>query len=326
MKRLVLIDGMAVIHRAYHALPPMSTREGQPINAVYGFVTMLFRIVDELKPDYLAVAFDLPQPTFRRELYVAYQANRPYPHEDLASQFGLVRELVESSKIPLLAVPGYEADDVIGTIAQHVVQNKKHKTKNKDLVDEVVIVTGDRDMMQLVNRKVKLYMPVKGLSQAKIVDEAGVLDYWDVTPKQIIDLKALIGDSSDNYPGVPGVGPKTAVKLLHEYGILGKIYEAVGDKRQVTSDKIQERVKKKLLDGYESAMLSQKLATIVCDVPLKFDLKDAKVSDFKTNEGFIKKLQEFQFKSLLARLGVGIIKKEKKLRVPPAGEGQMGLI
>lgn len=317
MKKLILIDGMAVIHRAFHALPPMTTREGQPINAVYGFTSMLLRIVDELKPDYLVVAFDLPQPTFRRELYVAYQATRPYPDEGLSSQFNLVRELVESADIPLLSMPGFEADDVIGTIAKRLTE--KHKE-----VDEILIITGDRDMMQLVNKKVKLYMPIKGLSESKVVDEAHVKDYWDVTPSQIVDLKALIGDSSDNYPGVPGIGPKTAAKLLQEYGTLDKIYEAVSDKRQVTSDKkIPEKVKQKLIDGYESAILSQKLATIVTDVPIKFELEDAKVEDFRTSEKFLKKIQKFQFKSLLARIKTqtGV----EKLPIEE-GNGQMGLI
>lgn len=326
MKRLVLIDGMAVIHRAYHALPPMSTREGQPTNAVYGFTTMLLRIIEELKPDYLAVAFDLPQPTFRRELYLAYQANRPYPHDDLASQFDLVRDLVQSSKIPLLAVPGYEADDVIGTLSrQCIVNSKQYIGKNK--VGEVIVVTGDRDMMQLVNKKVKLYMPVRGLSEAKVVDEEHVKDYWGVSPKQVIDLKALIGDSSDNYPGVPGIGPKTAGALLNKFKTLGGIYEALSKQYTVKStQEISEKIKEKLVGGQESALLSQKLATIVCDVPLKFDLKEASVSDFSKNEGFIKKLQEFQFKSLLARLGVGFSKKEGRAHSKMNGNGQMGLI
>ncbi len=288
----MLIDGMAIIHRAYHAMPKLNSRDGRVVNAVYGFTNMLVKIVDDLQPTYIAVAFDLPQPTFRRELYIAYQATRSYADDDLVSQFPLVDELVRAAGIAVYTQAGFEADDVIGTIAQEATAHH--------LVDEAMIVTGDRDMMQLVNHKVKLYMPVKGLTEVKTIDEAGVMEYWGVRPDQIIDLKALIGDQSDNYPGVPGVGPKTASDLLGKYGTLEEIY-----KRLETGElDIKEGVKVKLKEGHASALLSKKLATIVRDVPINFNLEEAKLPEFKTSEKFLDKIKEFGFRSLASRLGV----------------------
>lgn len=310
MKRLVLIDGHAIIHRAYHAYPKLNARDGRIVNAVYGFTAILLKTIDDLKPEYLAVAFDLPIPTFRKELYMAYQATRAHGDDDLNSQFPLVEEVVRAAGIPVFTAPGFEADDAIGTIAKQATANH--------LVDEAVIVTGDRDMMQLVNHKVKLLMPQKGLSEVKLVDAEGVKAYWGIEPEQVIDLKALIGDSSDNYPGVPGIGPKTAQDLLGKYKTLDGVYDALKK-----DGEMKETVAKKLIDGYESAILSRKLATIVTDVPVTLDIEKAKLPDFKTSEKFQTKLKEFGFRSLVQRTGGEWEEKKKKEKV---SKDQMELI
>lgn len=331
MKRLVLVDGFAIIHRAYHAFPPLTTPDGQLVNAVYGFTLMLLQIVDALKPDYLAVAYDLPVPTFRHVAYVAYQATRPYADDKLTDQVGLVREVVESAGIPVCSAPGYEADDVIGTIAKQITKNRNppagragQKTENRNLVDEVVVVTGDRDMLQLVSDKIKVYMPIKGLTEARLFDKNGVKEYLGIIPEEIVDYKALIGDASDNYPGVPGIGPKTAISLLQKFGSLEGIYKAI-EKKKIEGE-ASPKIIEKLIRGYKSAKLSKHLATIERDVPLTFNLEDAKLSDLKEKKEFIEKLKEFKFKSLLARLGVETILGDEKKKKSLVGNGQMGLV
>ena len=206
MKRLVLIDGHAILHRAYHAFPStLKTRKGELVNAVYGFSRMLLTVLEDLKPQYLVVAFDLPQPTFRHQEYVGYQIQRPEMDKELFGQIERVYQIVKALNIPIFTAPGFEADDVIGTLAKQA----------KNL--EVMIVTGDRDIMQLVNKKVKVYSPRKGFAEPEIFDEKKVKEFLGITPQQVIDYKALTGDPSDNYPGVSGIGPKTAVKLLSRF-------------------------------------------------------------------------------------------------------------
>lgn len=318
MNRLVLIDGHAIIHRAYWALPPLTSSQGQQVNAVYGFVSMLLRVIDDLKPTYLAVAFDLPTPTFRHEAYIGYQAKRPAMEEGMKEQIDLVHEFVVAVGIPIYTAAGYEADDVIGTIAKQAAKRKQ--------IGEVVIVTGDRDILQLVDKKIKVYAPIKGLSESRLFNAKEVKEYMGVTPQKIIDYKALIGDQSDNYPGVPGIGPKTAIGLLERFGSIEKIYKAVKNKK---TKSIDESVLKKLLDGYDSAMLSKKLATIVTDAPVTFSSKNAKLGDLSKNEKFISKLREFGFRSLVKRLtgeSESLRTQSKTKFKKKKNNGQMGLL
>lgn len=293
MKRLVLIDGHAILYRAYYAFPQtLKTRRGELVNAVYGFTKMLLGVIEDLKPVYLAVAFDLPKPTFRHKEFIGYQAQRPTMDAELKNQIERVYQVVRALNIPIFTAEGYEADDVIGTLAS---QAAKKKT-------ETVIVTGDKDIMQLVRGKIKIYAPVKGFSNAKLFGQKEVQELLGVKPKQIVDYKALVGDSSDNYPGVHGIGPKTAVKLLKEYEDLDTIYKRI--------EKIEERVAKKLAEGAESAALSRKLAQIVIDAPVKLNLKACRVHDY--DEEKAKKLfGELQFKSLIKKLP-GVEKEEEK--------------
>lgn len=294
MKRLVLIDGHAILHRAYHAFPlTLKTRRGELVNAVYGFTRILLTVLEDLKPDFLAVAFDLPEPTFRHQEYVGYQIQRPEMDRELVGQIERVYQLVKTLNIPVFTSPSFEADDVIGTLA------KQAAFKNV----EVMIVTGDKDMMQLVNKKVKVYAPKRGFAEPEIFDEKKVKIFLGVTPKQIIDYKALVGDTSDNYPGVSGIGPKTAVELLNQYGDLKTIYKNL--------EKIKPLLSQKLQDGKENAYLSQKLATIVTKVPLKLNLKACLVHDYDHQKA-VKLFEELEFKSLINKLPGVKKEKEKK--------------
>lgn len=295
MKRLVLIDGHAILHRAYHALPQtLKTRRGELVNAVYGFVRMLLKVIEDIKPQYLAVAFDLPEPTFRHQEFIGYQAQRPKMEAELKDQLGRTHRVLRALNIPIFAVEGYEADDVIGTLARQASSRKV----------ETIIVTGDRDIMQLVDRWVKVYAPMRGFSEAKLFDRKQVEDLLGVKPKQIVDYKALVGDPSDNYPGVPGIGPKTAVKLLEKYKDLATIYKKI--------DKVEGKVGQRLTEGADSAQLSQKLAKIVATVPIQLSLRACRVHDYDEEEAN-KLFEELEFKSLLDKLPGG--KPNKKARV-----------
>ena len=219
---LVLFDGNALIHRAFHALPPLAvTRTGEPTGAVSGFATMVLKVLSELKPTHCAVAFDHPSPTFRHKEFAAYKAHRPPAPEDLKRQFKRVHQLVDAFNIASFEVEGYEADDILGTLARQASQEGI----------ETIIVTGDMDTLQLVEPSVKVLTPRPGkpFSDTVLYDEGKVEERYGLTPQQIADLKGLKGDSSDNIPGVPGVGEKTAVKLLQQYQTVDGIYQHIDE-------------------------------------------------------------------------------------------------
>lgn len=317
--KLVLIDGHAILHRAYHALPPtLTTRSGEPINAVYGFVSMLLRIIQDLKPTHIAVAFDRKEPTFRHKEFKEYQAHRPEIDKELISQFEKARDTVTAFGIPIYDKAGFEADDVIGTLAKQAVglrttdygEKRKKKAVDRRLstVDSVVIVTGDRDLLQLVNNKVKVYLPIRGLSEAHLMGKKEVMEKMGVKPSQVDDYKALVGDPSDNYPGVPGIGPKTATSLLSKYKSLDQIYKNI--------NKIEEPVAKKLKEGRESAKTSQKLAEIVTNVSVRLDIE--KSGKWKIDSSQVLALfSEYGFKTLTKRVKeVGsMIQKENQMEL-----------
>lgn len=305
MKRLVLIDGHAILHRAYYAFPAtLKTRRGELVNAVYGFTRMLLKVISDLKPNYIAVAFDTAKPTFRHAEYVGYQVQRPRMESELKDQIERIHEVVQALNIPIFEVEGYEADDVIGTLANQAVKKKA----------ETIIVTGDKDMLQLVETKVKVYAPKKGFSQTVLFGPKKVKEELGITPSQIVDYKGLAGDTSDNYPGVPGIGPKTAIDLLDRFKSLEQIYKNL--------DKVTPRVAKILAEGVESAGLSQKLARIVIDVPIKLNLKACRVHDYD-HEKAKTLFEKLEFKSLIKKLPG--IKEEKKEKENPKNE-QMRLV
>jgi len=310
MKKLVLIDGHALLHRAYHAFPTtLRTRKGEIVNAVYGFTRILLTVLKELQPEYVAVAFDLPAPTFRHKEYIGYQVQRPEMDKELKNQIQRVWEVVKTLNIPIFTAPGFEADDVIASLVKQAQKKfetprlKRRRERNSKF--EIIIVTGDRDIMQLVGEKVKVYAPERGFSQGEFFDRQKVKEILGVWPEQIIDYKALVGDASDNYPGVPGVGPKTAVKLLERYGSLENIYKAI---EQLDN----EAIRKKLIAGKESAQLSKRLATIVTNAPVRLNLRACRLKDYDPEK--VRRLfEELEFKSLLNKLpGSEREKKEDK--------------
>ena len=283
-KKLVLIDGHAILHRAYHALPPLTSRVGQ-VNAVYGFTSMLLKIISELKPSYIAVCLDRKEKTFRKEMFEAYQAQRPEVDKELISQVELTKEVISAFGIKIFSVAGFEADDVIGTLAK--------KAEGNSEIEEVIIVTGDRDILQLVSDKIKVYLLVKGISEASLFGKEEVEAKMGVLPHLIVDYKALVGDASDNYSGVSGIGPKTAVKLIREFGGFEEIYKNL--------DKLPPKTREILIKGKESGELSFRLAKIRTDVPLEVDFGDLKKWQVDSQK-VLSVFEEFGFKSLAKRV------------------------
>src|SRR3989339_309875 len=225
MSHLVIIDAHAVLHRAYHSIPPLSTGS-QPVNAIYGFYSMLLSALDILQPKYLVVCLDSPGPTLRQQEFVGYRAKRKIPDRDLIAQLPLLPITLRSANIRHFAIGGYEADDLIASVAR---QSLLKRLSRKPLLSKVTIITGDKDLMQLVEDRVQLFVPVKGLSETKMFGPKEVKDKLGVRPDQVVDLKALMGDMSDNYPGVAGIGPKTAVELLTQYQTLDNTYSHLSD-------------------------------------------------------------------------------------------------
>ena len=282
--RLVVLDAMSLIHRAYHAVPRhFATSTGEPTNAVFGFANILLRIVDELSPDHAAAAFDLPGPTFRDELYEPYKAHRDAPDDALVAQFGRIRELVEVLGIPIYELESYEADDMLGTLARQA------EAEGFD----VWLVTGDRDALQLVTPHVRVLSSNPRTGQPLIYDEAAIEKRWGIKPGQVVDFKGLQGDSSDNIPGVRGVGEKTASNLLASYADIDDIYAHLDD--------IRPAIRRRLEGQEEVAHLSRRLATIVCDAPVEFDAERTRLwqADVPALHGL---MRELQFRNVVERM------------------------
>jgi len=284
MSKLLLIDSHAVIHRAFHSIPKQLTYQGKPINAMYGFYSMLYAALDELNPKYLTFCLDSPGPTFRDKEYIAYRAQRKPTDPDLKHQFPLIVDSLKTSGLSYFSLGGYEADDILATISKLAIQKKK------DL--DIFIITGDKDLMQLVTKKVKLFMPVRGLTQTKTYGPKAVKLRLGVAPAQVVDLKALMGDPSDNYPGVTGIGPKTATSLLDTYGNLDNVYKNLND--------IKPSIRTKLVRDKDNAYLSQKLAQLEHQVPVNFSLKKSKITPGKI-QNLISVFETYNFKSLKSR-------------------------
>ncbi len=293
MKKFVIIDGNAIIHRGYHAIPPMHTKDGKMVNAVYGFTSMLLKVWKDLKPTHMCVSFDVAGGTFRNVKYDKYKATRVKADQELYDQIPLVHELVEAFNIPIFEKKGFEADDVIGTVV---------KTVESD-VDEVYIVTGDMDTLQLVDKKIKVYTLRKGMNDIVIYDIDEVKKRFGFGPELVVDYKALRGDTSDNIPGVPGIGEKTATDLIVKFGNLDEIYKVVEkESKKEKSELFSASVLKKMVEGHESATMSYELATIDCAVAdLNFKLEDAVLENYD-REKVVKIFQKFEFVSLLKRI------------------------
>ena len=282
---LLLFDGNALVHRAFHALPPLTQpRTGELINAVYGFASTLLKVFADFKPTHWAIAFDRPAPTFRHEMFEEYKAQRPVTPEELKSQIKKVHQLVAAFHIPVFEIDGFEADDVLGTLSKQADEQGV----------ETIIVTGDNDMLQAVLPRVKALAPRRTFTDTILYDEEAVEQKYGIKPEQVADLKALAGDVSDNIPGLPGIGPITATKLLQQYGSLRGIYDHIED---ITPGKLQNTLR----EYRAQAFRNKELSTIVKDVPIKLDLKTCQVSRYDRSE-VAKLFQELEFIKLLPRL------------------------
>lgn len=293
-KKIILVDANSLIHRAFHALPPFKSPQGELVNAVYGFYSILLNIITRLKPDYAAISFDVSKKTFRHKAFKDYKATRVKAPDELYEQFGRIKEILGILDFPIFEKEGYEADDVLATLASKL-------QKNPEI--DVYIITSDKDAFQLINNKTFVVSPKNGGNDNIIYNDEEVKKKLGIRPDQVIDYKALTGDPSDNISGVPGVGNKTAQKLLEEYDTLDGIYENL--------DKISGALHKRLDENKETAYFSKELVQLVHDVPLDFSLEKTKfhLYDF---EKAIPLFKQLAFRSLINRLKNILPKKEEE--------------
>ena len=288
MEKIVLIDGHSILNRAYYGVPDLTNSDGLHTNAVYGFLNIMFKILDEEKPDYFAVAFDLKAPTFRHKMYEQYKGTRKPMQEELRQQVPVIKEMLVAMQVPLMMLEGYEADDLLGTVAK--------KAEADGL--EAIVVSGDRDLLQLATDHIMIRIPKtkKGGTEIENYHTADVIEKYQVTPIQIIELKALMGDSSDNIPGIPGVGEKTATKLVVEYGCIENAYAHVDE---IKPNKARESLR----DHYDMAQMSKELATINIHSPFELDMEKARMTDLYTKEAF-ELCKKLEFKNMFSRFEV----------------------
>ena len=258
---LIIIDGNSIINRAFYALPNMSNEAGLNTNAIFGFTRMMFKIIEEYRPTHMSVAFDKKAPTFRHKEYADYKAGRKKMPDELAEQLQPLKDLLDKFNINRLELEGYEADDIIGTISKLGEENDF----------KVYIVTGDKDAIQLASHKTTTLITKKGVADVEEYDYDSVIERYEMTPTQFIDLKGLMGDKSDNIPGVPGVGEKTGIKLLKQYSSIENLIEHI--------DELKGSIKKKIEENKDLAIMSKRLATIIRDVPIDVNLDDLKYGD-----------------------------------------------
>ncbi len=284
-EKIVLIDGHSILNRAFYGVPDLTNSEGLHTNAVYGFLNIMFKILEEEKPDYLAVAFDLKAPTFRHKMYAEYKGTRKPMPQELHQQVPVIQDMLRAMEIPLLMLEGYEADDLLGTVSKRMEQEGL----------EVCVVSGDRDLLQLATEHIMIRIPKTKRTGTEIENyhTADVLEKYQVTPLQIIDLKALMGDASDNIPGIPGVGEKTATKIIAAYGSIENAYAHVEEIKP-------NKAKESLREHYALAQLSKELATINIEAPLEFELEEASMGVLYTEEAF-ELCKRLEFKNMLSR-------------------------
>ena len=282
-KRLIIIDGNSIINRAFYALPDMTNSEGLHTNAVYGFTRMLFKIIDDYKPTHISVAFDMKAPTFRHKEFSEYKAGRKKMPNELGQQLQPLKELLDTFNIHRMEMAGFEADDLIGTVAK--------KAENDDF--KVYIVTGDKDAIQLASNKTTTLITKKGVGEVEEYNYDSVVERYEMTPTQFIDLKGLMGDKSDNIPGVPGIGEKTGIKLIKEFSSIENLIE--------NTDQLKGSVKKKIEENKDQAVFSKKLATIITDVPIEISLDELSYGDYDKN-AVIEEFKKFGFNTLIKQV------------------------
>ena len=293
-KKLVLIDGHSILNRAFYGIPDLTNSEGLHTNAVYGFLNILFKILEEEKPDYLTVAFDVHAPTFRHKMFEAYKGTRKPMAEELRQQVPLMKEMLTAMGVKIIEKEGYEADDLLGTIA---------KRSEKEGV-EVSVVSGDRDLLQLATDHIKIRIPKTKRTGTEIEDynTKDVIERYHVTPIQFIDVKALMGHTADNIPGVPGIGEKTATNLIVTYGSIEEAYAHVEEIKP-------NRAKENLKEHYDMAVMSKTLATIDINAKIDYNLEDAALGNLYTEDAYLM-CKRLEFKNMLSRFDVSAPKNE----------------
>ncbi len=292
-KRLVIIDGNALVHRAFHALPSLTSPQGKMVNAVYGFLLVFLKALKDLQPNYIAATFDLPGPTFRDKIYKQYKAKRVKAPDELYKQIPLIKKILNVFGVPIFEKQGFEADDIIGTIAK-LAQKQQISPKV-----ETFIVTGDLDALSLVNAQTKVYTLKQGLKHTIIYDRDLVMErYNGLRPEQLIDFRGLRGDPSDNIPGVPGIGEKTAIQLLKEYNSIEELYSAIESNR---APLLPDRIQDKLRQAKDMAFFSKKLAEINFNAPVDFHLEEC-LSKGLNMGSVVRIFQDLGFYSLIKRL------------------------
>ena len=287
-EKLVLIDGHSILNRAFYGVPEMTNAEGLHTNAVYGFINIMLKILEEEKPDYLTVAFDVKEPTFRHKMYTEYKGTRKPMPTELSEQVPVIQEVLKAMQIPVIMQGGYEADDILGTIATRAEKEGK----------EVSLVSGDRDLLQLASEHILIRIPKTKQGRTEVEDyyAADVKERYQVTPKEFIDLKALMGDTADNIPGVPSIGEKTATKIITEYHSIENAYEHVSELKP-------PRASKALAEHWDMAVMSKTLATIEVHADFPYELSEAKLGNIFTEEAYAF-FQKLQFKNLLSKFDV----------------------
>ncbi|MNO88826.1 DNA polymerase I [compost metagenome] len=284
MKKILLIDSNSLMNRAFYALPPLTNSDGIHTNAIYGFTNMILKIQDEIVPDYIIATFDKKAPTFRHNEYAEYKAGRKKMPPELAEQFPLTKELLSYLGIPIFELDGFEADDLLGTLSKKAEENNI----------EVYVLTGDKDALQLASDTTNIIITKKGVSEKEVYNRQRMQDDFGVTPLEFIDVKGLMGDKSDNIPGVPGIGEKTAYKLIQTYGSVEGVLNNIAD---ISGKKIKDN-----LETYsEQAIFSKKLATIMRDVPIEFSWDEALHNENIDKRKVRELLIKLEMKSLLGR-------------------------
>ncbi|NLK44463.1 MAG: DNA polymerase I [Tissierellia bacterium] len=287
-KSLMIIDGSSLIHRAFYALPLLSNKKGIYTNGIYGFLTMLYKVREDLNPNHICVVFDKKGPTFRHKEYDQYKAHRAATPSELAQQFPIIREILKAMNVHFLELTGFEADDIAGTLTK----------KGEEFFDEIFLVTGDKDYLQLANDNTKVLITRKGITELEEFDKNKVIEKYGISPKQMIELKGLMGDASDNIPGVPGIGEKTGLKLLKEYGSIENIYENIDN---ISGKKLKEN----LTENKHLAFLSRKLGEIFTEVPIDIDFQEFEVKD--PNWDSLRDLfEELEFNTFLNKISSNV--------------------
>ena len=287
-EKIVLIDGHSILNRAFYGLPDLTNSEGLHTNAIYGFLTIMFKILEEEKPEYLTVAFDVHAPTFRHKMYDAYKGTRKPMAEELRQQVPVIKEVLKAMGVRIIEQPGLEADDLLGTLSRRAEEQGM----------EVSVISGDRDLLQLATEHVKIRIPKTKQGRTEVEDyyAADVKERYQVNPVEFIDLKALMGDTADNIPGVPSIGEKTATKIITEYHSIENAHEHVEELKP-------PRASKALNEHWDLAVLSKTLATIEVHADVEYDFEEAKLGNLSTEEAYAY-FQRLQFKNLLSRFDV----------------------